>query len=249
MNHSVAKIFHQLTKEKYQEGWDKPTSPSILPPEWLKIYFKEYPRMPKVLLPKPKKLAFSIGESLIKRRSEREFNGKPINLQDLSQLLFYSAGVIEKKDNDWNKTRRTYPSGGGRFPLEIYLFNLQASNELKEGIYHYNIKEHYLEKLLEEKNLREKIYPEIIWQDMILKAPIVLVISAVFDRTMIKYKERGYRYILFEAGHLGQNIYSVGKALGLKCCAIGGFDDDKFHELLDIDGGNEAVLYAFAIGY
>ncbi len=66
---------------------------------------------------------------------------------------------------------------------------------------------------------------------------------------MIKYKERGYRYILFEAGHLGQNIYLVSKALGLKCCAIGGFDDDKFHELLDIDGDNEAVLYAFAMGY
>ncbi len=142
MNYSMAKIFHQLTKEKYQEGWDKPTSPPILPPEWLTIYFKEYPRLPKVLLPKPKKLDFSIGESLIKRKSEREFNGKPINLKDLSQLLFYSAGIIEKKENDWNKTHRAYPSGGGRFPLEIYLFNLQTSNELKEGIYHYNVKEH-----------------------------------------------------------------------------------------------------------
>ena len=276
MNYSLAKIFHQSTKVKYQKEMEKSADLKGPPPEWTTIYFKEYPRLPKISLPKPnpirnkisngaRKLDYSLTEALIKRRSEREFNGKPISLKDLSQLLFYSAGIFEKATTrsphpptrqkasgpleDWNKTRRAYPSGGARFPLEIYLFNLQTSNDLKEGIYHYNVKQHSLEKLLEEKNLRKEIYPKAIWQEMILKVPVVLVISAIFDRTMMKYKERGYRYILFEAGHLGQNIYLVSTALSLKCCAIGGFDDDKFHELLDIDGDNEAVLYAFTLGY
>jgi len=255
----IAKIFHQQTKQKYEKGSEKPTDFSTWPKEWATIYFKEYPRLAKVLLPKPdpirneisngaRKLESSLGEVLLKRKSEREFNGEPINLNDLSHLLFYSAGIIEKKEEDWNKTRRAYPSGGGRFPLEVYLFNLQASDELKEGIYHYNVKEHSLEKLLEDNNLREQIYPAAVWQEMMQKAPLVLAISAVFDRNMMKYKNRGYRYVLFEAGHLGQNIYLAATALGLKCCALGGFGDDNLHQLLDVDGESEAVLYLLTLG-
>lgn len=260
MNYSISKFFHQATKAEYKKEIGKITNPQTWPKEWLTIYFKEYPRLPRIFLPAPelirneisdneeRELDSSLKEVLLKRKSEREFNGEPISLRDLSQLLFYSAGIIEKKEENWNKTRRTYPSAGGRFPLEIYLFNLQTSKELKKGIYHYNVKEHSLEKLLEDENLIEKIYPEAIWQDMIKKASMVLVISAVFERNTMKYKDRGYRYILFEAGHLGQNIYLVSRALNFKCCALGGFDDDKLNELLDIDGENEAVLYVFALG-
>jgi SagB-type dehydrogenase family enzyme len=240
--------FYQSTKAKYQAEAEKPADFKTWPKSWTTIYFKEYPRLPKTLLPKPENINFPLGESFKKRKSEREFDGKQTSLKDLSQLLFYSAGIIEKREGDWNKTRRTYPSGGGRFPLEIYLCALQNSDELKEGIYHYNVKEHSLEKILNKENLRKEIYPKIIWQDMILKAPIVLAISTVFERTTIKYKERGIRYIFQEAGHLGQNIYLVSTALGLKCCALGGFDDDKFNELLDIDGETEGVIYVFALG-
>ncbi len=245
---NIAKFYHS-TKAKYKEGMEKPMDSKNWPKEWTTIYYKEYPRLPKTLLPKPEKLDFSLGEALIKRKSEREFSGEPINLKNLSQLLFYSTGIIEKKEKDWNKTRRTYPSGGGRFPLEVYLCILQKSDELKEGIYHYNVKEHSLEKILNKENLRKEIYPKIIWQEMIKKAPLVLAISAVFERTTIKYKERGIRYIFNEAGHLGQNIYLVSTNLGLKCCALGGFDDGKFNELLDIDGKVEGVIYVFALGY
>ena len=100
----------------------------------------------------------------------------------------------------------------------------------------------------EAKDIIKEIYPKIIWQDMILKAPMVLAISAVFERTTMKYKERGIRYLFQEAGHLGQNLYLASTALGLKCCALGGFDDDSFNKLLDIDGEIEGVIYVFALG-
>jgi SagB-type dehydrogenase family enzyme len=246
---SLAKFYHQLTKKKYDPGEEKSADFELWPKEWKTVYFKEYPRLPKISLPKPKDLNLSLGEVLKKRKSEREFGQNPIKLDDLSQLLFYSAGIIEKRENDWNKTRRTYPSGGARFPLEIYPIILSGKDNLGGGIYHYNAKEHFLDILGKKDDLRKEIYPQIIWQEMILKAPLILAVSAVFERNMAKYKERGYRYILFEAGHLGQNIYLVSRALNLKCCAIGGFDDDKFNELLDVDGESEAVLYIFAVGH
>lgn len=243
---NIAKIYHQLTKTKYELEVEM-GSPDLMPKEWETVYFKEYPRMPKIFLPKPKNLDFPLGKSITGRKSERDFNGESIDLGNLSQILFYSAGIIEKKENDWNKTRRAYPSGGARFPLEIYLIILRGNQELNEGAYHYNIKEHLLEELLKKEELKGGIC-SIIWQDMIFTAPAILVVSAVFERNTMKYKERGYRYILFEAGHLGQNIYLVSTALNLKCCALGGFDDDKFNDFLDIDGKDESVLYSFAVG-
>ncbi len=245
---SIAENFYQSTKVKYKKGFEKPPDFSDWPQEWKTIYFKSYPRLPRIFLPKPVKMDFPLGESLIIRRSERDFDGRAINLKDLSQLLFYSAGVTEKKGENWNSSHRPYPSGGARFPLEVYLFSLKGSQELKAGIYHYNVKEHSLEEVLKEDSIREQIYPEAVWQKMMLKAPLLLAISAVFYRNTMKYKERGHRYILFEAGHLGQNIYLSAAALNLKCCGIGGFGDDKLHELLDVDGKGEAVLYSFAIG-
>ncbi len=217
------------------------------PKEWTTIYSKSYPRLPKILLPKPEEINYPLGKSITLRRSEREFNGQPLDLKNLSQLLFYSAGITLKSD-DFDKTRRSYPSGGARYPLEVYSLILRGYDGLREGIYHYNVKEHSLERLLEKKDLVGDIYPQAIWQDMITKASVVLVISAVFGRTTMKYKDRGYKYILFEAGHLGENLYLVSTALGLKCCGLGGFDDYKFNELLDLDGENEAVLYVFALG-
>ena len=240
--------FYQKTKVKYQKEAEKQVDFKTWPKAWTTIYFKEYPRLLKTLLPKPENINFPLGESFKKRKSERDFDGKTVSLKNLSQLLFYSAGIIDKKGDDWHRSRRPYPSGGGRFPLEIYLCVLESSNELQEGIYHYNIKENSLEKILKEENLRKEIYPKIIWQDMILKAPMVLAISAVFERTTMKYKERGIRYLFQEAGHLGQNLYLASTALGLKCCALGGFDDDSFNKLLDIDGEIEGVIYVFALG-
>jgi len=248
MPHPIFRIFHQQTKTKYQKESAKPHDFKSWPKEWTTVYFKSYPRLPLISLPEIKALDFPLGKALILRRSEREFSGEPLELGELSQLLFYAAGITGKKEGDWNRSHRPYPSGGARFPLEIYLFCLKGREKLAEGIYHYNVKDHSLEQLIENAKLREEIYPEAVWQEMMLKVPLVLVISAVFERTTMKYKDRGGRYALFEAGHLGQNIYLISKALGLQCCAIGGFDDDKFHRLLDIDGEEEAIIYVFALG-
>lgn len=244
---SLFNIFHEQTKVKYQKGSERPGSSVRWPKEWTTVYAKSYPRLSRVLLPKPEEMNFSLGKSLLARRSQRDFNGQPLDLKNLSQLLYYSAGITEK-DADFNKTRRSYPSGGARYPLEVYPLVLKGYNGLKEGIYHYNVKEHSLERLLEKKDLADDIFPQAIWQEMVIRAPVVLVVSAVFKRTTMKYQDRGYKYVLLEAGHLGQNIYLTSTALGIRCCGLGGFDDYRLNNLLDLDGEDEAVLYVFALG-
>ena len=77
---------------------------------------------------------------------------------------------------------------------------------------------------------------------------MAIIMTAVFDRSQMKYGERGYRYMLIEAGHVGQNFCLTAEALGLKCSALGGTHDEPIERLLDIDGVTESVMYALAIG-
>jgi SagB-type dehydrogenase family enzyme len=80
------------------------------------------------------------------------------------------------------------------------------------------------------------------------KAAVILFITGVLDRTRIKYGERGYRYVLIETGHLGQNIALLATELGLGSCALGGFIDSEVNVLLDINLQKEFVLYLIAVG-
>jgi SagB-type dehydrogenase family enzyme len=70
----------------------------------------------------------------------------------------------------------------------------------------------------------------------------------MFWRTRFKYGQRGYRFTLLEAGHVGQNLVLAATALGLGSVAVGGFFDCRVEELLSVDGVNESALYAVAVG-
>ena len=72
--------------------------------------------------------------------------------------------------------------------------------------------------------------------------------TAMFERTVFKYGDRGYRFTFLEAGHVAQNMSLVATALGLGCVNIGGFYDREIDEFLGIDGLTHSTLYMLAIG-
>ena len=61
--------------------------------------------------------------------------------------------------------------------------------------------------------------------------------------------DRGYRYVHFEAGAIGQRLYLAAHALGLGATGIGAFYDDEVHRYLNITPEQGQVVYHFAIGY
>jgi SagB-type dehydrogenase family enzyme len=84
---------------------------------------------------------------------------------------------------------------------------------------------------------------------MFQQVSAVLVISGILKRSSLKYGERAYRFMMIEAGHVGQNICLTSFALNLGCLMLGGFNDDEVDDLLGIDGVSETTLYASAIGH
>ena len=100
-----------------------------------------------------------------------------------------------------------------------------------------------MEELFEIENYAT-IVEAITNQEWAKSSTALIVLSAIFDRTGIKYGDRGYRYCLLEAGHIGQNIYLVANAMGVKCCAIGGFCEFVVNRHLELDGVAESVKFA-----
>jgi SagB-type dehydrogenase family enzyme len=80
------------------------------------------------------------------------------------------------------------------------------------------------------------------------QAPLNIVITAEYSRITVKYKERGIRYAMIEAGHIAQNLFLQAEALGLKAAIVGAFHDNELIEILKIPRSHEPLLI-MPIGY
>lgn len=243
---SKSELFHQYTKIG-----KKITSVDIKdwPEAWKDVYFKSYPRFNEIILPKPMlSKGISFEEVLRDRVSLRKFSKAPVSVSKLSSLLHYSFGFKYNKPPFFG---RFYPSPGGRYPLEVYIISLNS--ELQSGLYHYYLKNHSLEELLlfnKTSSLKEGFNLEEFFpmQEWLPKVAVFIVVTAIFKRNTIKYGDRGYRHVLVEAGHAGQNLYLNCAAQNLACCGIGGYMEKNLEKLLDIDGINESVIYMLGLG-
>ena len=83
-------------------------------------------------------------------------------------------------------------------------------------------------------------------RDFTYAAP--LFVTAEFARSTFKYGERGYRFVLLEAGHLAQNVNLAAAGLGLGCLDVGGYYDRQVDEWLGLDGVTHSTVYLLALG-
>jgi len=239
-----SKIFHESSKDFAKGHPPIPADTKDWPDEWKTTYYKSYPRLPKIDLgDKPPEADFF--DLVKKRKSRRDFTRATITKRELSILLKYSCGNTGPLEG--GRHRRAQASGGARFPIEVYPIVFRSGGDLKAGLYHYNVKDHVLD-VLWGREFSDADISQIFTYPWVKDAAVGIVMTAVFWRNQNKYGERGYRYILLEAGHIGQNLYLVSEALGLKCCALGGTRDENLEKLLDIDGITESVVYGLALG-
>jgi SagB-type dehydrogenase family enzyme len=186
-----------------------------------------------------------VGKAILERRTDTTFGTTPISLRDLSSLLTGGYGATERPSVVGNRRFRTVPSAGALYPLELYA-HVRAVTGVEAGLYHFQASAGLLQRvrpLADEELARAFVQPEVIGA-----AAAVILITAVFGRTTFKYGERGYRFALIEAGHVAQNIDLIASALQLPVANLGGFFDRELEALLDIDGVEQSLVYAVAIG-
>jgi SagB-type dehydrogenase family enzyme len=208
--------------------------------------YKEYAgSLALVPLPKPE---FSVKEDLWtllnRRRSRREYiMSRVLKLGALSTLLWATQGFTARYGDTYF---RTAPSAGGLYPVETYL-NVRAVESVPPGIYHFRPQNFDLE-LLKEGNHAPDLTEAALHQAIARSAQVTFIWSAILARSKWKYRERAYRYIYLDAGHIAQNLYLAGEALGLGVCGVGAFFDDQVNGIVGLDGVEETAVYLATVG-
>lgn len=237
---NVGDSFQQLTKysrDQMPKGgldWDAR-------PEKCKSY--ENP-IETITLPVPMRSGgVTLWDLLLRRRTRRAYRPEPLTLGALSQLLWAANGKTAELRE---AILRTAPSAGALYPIELYIMANRVEG-LRQGIYHYNVDKHNL-ALIRSGDYSDEAALGSLGQAMLTKSGVVVFMSAVIQRSRWKYGQRAYRYIYLDAGHVAQNICLAGESLSLGVCPIGAFYDDELNDILKLDGTEETVVYALAIG-
>jgi SagB-type dehydrogenase family enzyme len=182
----------------------------------------------------------SVEEALRKRRSIRNYSDEPLTISDVSQILCAAQGITEESYG-----LRTAPSAGALYPLEVYVSTSNVK-DLPPGLYKYKTQNHTINKI-DEGDRRKDIANAALGQDAIENSSAIVIITAVPERTAVKYGRRTERYVHMEVGHAGQNIYLQAVSLGLGTVMIGAFEDDALKKVLALPK-NENPIAIMTLG-
>jgi SagB-type dehydrogenase family enzyme len=177
----------------------------------------------------------SLEEVLALRRSVREYETESLTQAELGQLLWAAQGVTNERGF------RTAPSAGALYPLELYLTN-------SSGVFRYDPAKHELETL-SSQDVRQGLFEAALQQEPVRQAPVVFVLTAVYERTADRYgDQRAPRYVHMEAGHAAQNLLLQAVALELGAVSIGAFHDDQVQTALGLPA-DHLPLYLIPVGH
>ena len=234
--------FHEATKHSYRSIR---TNPHLL--DWANqpLPFKVYPSLDLIPLPLDFRQTGVPALRAIAEVTGRD-NSLP-NLQTLSQLLYFSAGITR---------RRTFPGGeiyfraaactGALYEIELYLA-CRSLPDLDAGIYHYSPSEFGLRRL-RAGDFRRVLVNAAAEEFSIAHAPVIIICTGTYWRNAWKYQARTYRHFGWDNGTILGNLLAVSAALELPAKVICGFVDADVNRLLDLDAKREVAFSLVSIG-
>ncbi len=241
---NIGADFVRLTRYVYERQSDQENG--IPRPDAIKARSGEIVALPAIglLQPPDMKLSDAIGG----RRSLRDYADTPLSQNELSWLLWSSCWARDFRSNERMEiTLRNVPSAGARHPFECHVL-LRAVEGIAPGLYYYHPIKHCLVATNLSDSIANEVFEACMRQDMIIKAAVTFILSAVPYRTGWRYGQRGYRYLYLDAGHVGQNIHLAAEAIGAGACMIGAYQDEAMNDAVAVDGVDEFVIYIATVG-
>jgi SagB-type dehydrogenase family enzyme len=181
----------------------------------------------EIELPPPAPSTLGFGDVVRKRRSALDFIGgtRSISLAQLSALLSAASANF----------------------IQLYLYAHRVDG-IDPGVYRFWPGRGELE-LVKGGDQRVAAAGLSLGQDLAGNACVAFSMIGDLERAARAHGDRGYRYVHFEAGAIGQRLYLAAEALGLGATGIGAFYDDEVHRYLNLTPERGQVVYHFAIGY
>ncbi|WP_433260047.1 nitroreductase family protein [Actinosynnema sp. CS-041913] len=222
---SAGEAYHRLTVYRPDRPWFvpeddervlsafEPMDDSRYPAE-----FKRYPdALPRVVLPTD-------------LSPPAPLRAGPVDLVELSRLLYFSAGVVRYRVPDGGRPVyfRAAPSAGNLHPVELYVCARDVDG-LDDGVWHYSPRDHALVG---------------IGPPPVCDAPAI-VLTGVPWRTCWKYAERGYRHLWWDAGTVVAQLHALrGDGVHVRL----GFADREIARLVGADPAHEFPLAVVDLG-
>lgn len=172
------------------------------------------------------RLEHSLSDVLSARASRRDFMGAPLRLEELGALLHHSYGVRggTRAYGAGTFPLRAAPSAGGLQSANLYVVALSVEG-LASGAYAYLPATNEL-GLVDTGVMRRPMVAACLRQEWVASAAAVLVLTFDVTRGEWKYGSRVLRFGFMDVGFLGENLYLVATALGLRTCAVAGYREE-----------------------
>jgi SagB-type dehydrogenase family enzyme len=231
-------LFHENTKNFESIQW---YGHDDYPDSWTSVEYKRFPRGESVDIETPSLgNAQRLQDVLARRESPDRFDSGTLTTDDVYGILH---GVRETH-SDNGMSLRAYPSGGARYSPELYL-SIKGIEGFKQGVYHVTLADDQLTRVLDEPLQDEMASMAVTEQPA--KSPLIVIVTAILERTEEKYGIRGYRYAHLCAGHLVQNMLLCATALGFGGRPWGDFHESKLDDQLPLEE-SERTIYTALFG-
>lgn len=231
------KFFYKETNDVFEGGLvNIPKDRKDWPENWKKTEYKKNKLFNPILLPDFESIFFKFSA---KRSSDiNNIFKKQISVVSISKILKCAYGEV----GDSKTKHRNIPSGGARYPLELYVVFFNEQKDLDSGSYHYNVEDHSLEPIQLRSFSKEEIQQNHFYE-WVTNANGVFIVTSVFDRSTRKYGSRGYIYSLLEAGHLAQNLTLAALEDNITVRPLGASNVQNISDLICVDLSVEGPIY------
>jgi SagB-type dehydrogenase family enzyme len=183
----------------------------------------------------------TFGSTVRRRRSALDFDAStpPMGRDELEQLLDYAT-------RDWRADWRGNFAGGASQSesdvdlVELFLY-VHRVQECEPGVYRWDRPSRKLAQLYRGNVQRVAAFLSL---EQSLAGNSCFTVSMIADLSEAArvFGNRGYRYVYFEAGAIGQRLYVGAEALGWNATGIGAFYDDDVHRYLGfLEEGEDSV--------
>ncbi|MGK7910739.1 MAG: SagB/ThcOx family dehydrogenase [Synechococcus sp.] len=182
-----------------------------------------------------------LANTILHRRSTRQFTGGNIDIDRLRQLLDFAYQPEHYRDQGLDPQPDYFDAS----LIETFVV-ANGVEGLDDGCYYYAAHAQQLRQI-RFKSFRQDVHYLCLGQDLGRDAAVAIVHTADLEQAVQRHGDRGYRYLHLDAGHLGQRINLAAVRLKLGVSGIAGFFDNLVNEVLGIPP-EEAVLYITTIG-
>ena len=215
----------------------------------------DYRRAPgAALLPLAAPLQADFDALLAARRTCRNFDGDAVLGQaEFATMMRRVWGAVGTRELAPGAVavKKNSPAGGGLHAVEAYVL-VQRVEGLAPGLYHYLSMEHALEPMraLSPDEAADLAHRFVAGQDWFNNAPVMVVMTARFDRLFWKYRRhtKAWRVVHLDVGHLSQTMYLSATDLGLGCFVTAAIGDRAVEQALDLPALREGPIAIVGFG-